>query len=438
MKFYATKISENMQETPEGYLLCIGVPIARTGDMEYGRDETPLEVGPNGRVIINRSEEEVFRTETIASFNGKPFTIKHPEDFVDPDNWKNLAKGHIQNVRRGEGEFSDSLIADILITDAFAISLVKSGLRGLSCGYEAEYTQTGEGKGIQTNIIGNHLALVEEGRAGLAYAINDEKGVFRMSKKLGDKIKSIFAKAVDEAVKDAETPPSEGKPAVMDDLKKMCDAMNEMGKKINDMVSSMSQQKDEDKDKGAKDEDKEKEGKEKSKDEPDFAALEERLKALEAAVSKILEAESAEAEAMNDEDKAKDEEEEVEVDDEEEESEDEGMTADTKSRAEILAPGLKASAKDVKRQALKTAYATKDGKRIIDQFTAGKAPIFDTEEKADTLFVAASELLKVTRANDLAKTKSPTNDFQSMVFDEGNFMTPEKMNELNQKFYANK
>ena len=69
----------------------------------------------------------------------------------------------------------------MLIKESMTIKLVKAGLREVSCGYEAEYEQTGDGEGIQTNIVGNHIALVEQGRAGQSYAINDHKGAIRIS-----------------------------------------------------------------------------------------------------------------------------------------------------------------------------------------------------------------------------------------------------------------
>ncbi len=42
MRFYTTsRLSENMEFTPEGYLLCKGVPIARIGALEYLPEEVP-------------------------------------------------------------------------------------------------------------------------------------------------------------------------------------------------------------------------------------------------------------------------------------------------------------------------------------------------------------------------------------------------------------
>jgi hypothetical protein len=165
-KYYSTaKLSERLSETPEGFLVCEAVPITRAGDLLYSPFETPVTPG-NGNTVINRTVEDIHDPATIASFEGKPVTINHPEDFVTPDNWRELAVGIVQNVRPGEGEDADKLLADLLITDYEAISAVKSKrLREVSCGYEAEYVEIGPGRGRQENIIGNHVALVRLGGA---------------------------------------------------------------------------------------------------------------------------------------------------------------------------------------------------------------------------------------------------------------------------------
>ncbi len=405
----------------------MGVSIGRTGDMEYGRGEVPIEAGSNGIVIISRSEKELFKPETLASFEGKPFTIKHPEDFVDAKNWKDLAKGIIQNVRRGEGEQKDDLVADILVTDVDAISLIENGVRQLSCGYEAEYFETGKGTGEQKNIVGNHLALVEEGRAGDTYKINDQKGVNNMNKKLDAILKKLLGKTADQIMKDEEAKEKaeKSKDAVaMDELVAMCDKMAEAIKKIgqpNDEKPVVEKKKEE----------------APAKDEEVNAPLEERLKALEAAVAKLLERESKEDEVpVADED----EEEEVVMDEDEEESEDAKgefeLTGDEKSKKEILAPGLVAT-KDFKVQALKQAYKTEDGKKSIDSVTGGK-PDFASVDMVNILFNAIPEMLKTERNGQVAKTKKTT-DYNSSIFAEGNeVMTAEKMNELNNKFYNKK
>ncbi|MFU1949286.1 DUF2213 domain-containing protein, partial [Bordetella avium] len=172
MPFYTVqKLGEKQELTNEGFLLCRDVPIARIGELLYADGEVPVEATPDGLIKINRSPEEVFRPETIASFEGKPVTLDHPDDFVTPETWRQLAVGTVQNVRQGQGIENDYLFADLLITDAQAIEDIRSGLREVSCGYEADYEQVEPGRGEQRNIIGNHVALVERGRCGPRCAI---------------------------------------------------------------------------------------------------------------------------------------------------------------------------------------------------------------------------------------------------------------------------
>jgi uncharacterized protein len=169
------QIGPNMSRTRHGNLLCRNVPIARVGWMAYGPDETPIQAGPDGIARVYRSEDELFRPETIGSFMGSAVVSEHPDEDVTPKNWKQLAQGFsLDNVRRGEGEDADVLLADLIITDEQLIEAVLSGKREVSCGYDADYEATAEGEGKQSNIIGNHIALVEKGRCGPRCAIGDQ------------------------------------------------------------------------------------------------------------------------------------------------------------------------------------------------------------------------------------------------------------------------
>lgn len=172
MRFYVSeKIGPRRAMTPEGFLVCYDVAIARTGDQKYGPDETPIAVGRDGFVTISRDADQIFREETLASFHGKPVTNDHPVDDVTPENWRQLAIGTVFNPRKG----SDGMIvADLIITDRHGIELVNSGKVEVSCGYDADYEETGPGQGRQLNIIGNHVALVERARCGPRCSIGDQ------------------------------------------------------------------------------------------------------------------------------------------------------------------------------------------------------------------------------------------------------------------------
>ena len=168
--YYGYTISPNQLETGEGFLICRNVPVARTGMQEYVGSEIGLDTSEV--VEVWRPEEEVFDPAAMASFEGKPVTNNHPTELVTPDNVARYEMGHMQNVRRGSGEFVDFLVGDLHIHDAELINAVRSGKRQISCGYECEYIEK-DGKIYQTHIRGNHVAVVDEGRAGAKAAIMD-------------------------------------------------------------------------------------------------------------------------------------------------------------------------------------------------------------------------------------------------------------------------
>ncbi len=171
LAYYGYKISPNQLETDEGFLICRNVPIARTGDQQYLASELGLD--GDKVVTVHRPEEEVFSEATIASFEGKPVTDNHPSELLDSSNVTIHSKGHAQNIRRGAGEWSDYLLGDLFVQDERLIEEVRNGKRDVSCGYAVDYDDNGDGTYTQRNIRGNHIAIVEEGRAGHKAAIMD-------------------------------------------------------------------------------------------------------------------------------------------------------------------------------------------------------------------------------------------------------------------------
>lgn len=186
--YYATRISENIGKTPEGYLLCKNCVLARTGFQTYSvhdvtkdlSDEDVESLGlaganPNSSLDLYRPADEVFAAATIASAEGKPLTDEHPSEFVNPDNYRDYARGHVQNVRKGSTVLESGdwpLIGDILVTDPDVIEKINNGVRELSCGYSHELIKE-KGKICQIKIVVNHVALVRKGRAGPEARIND-------------------------------------------------------------------------------------------------------------------------------------------------------------------------------------------------------------------------------------------------------------------------
>ncbi len=364
MKFFSKgELGSRRTITPEGFVVCHDVPIARIGQQIYAAFEVPVEANMVGEVFIDRPAEEVFREETVASFNGKPVTIEHPSEFVSPDNWKALAQGVAMNARAGQGIDGDVILADLLLTGRDAIKLVaEDGIREVSAGYEADYEQIEPGRGVQRNIIANHVALVAMGRCGSRCAIGDED----MAKKPTwmDRIRSAFKSkdeaAMEEALKEAPTSDSD----------------------------------DEDED----------DEKTKTGDGAVLAAIStigQRLDTMDAQIKALATKDSDEKEEAEDDD-----------------DEDDGKTKDAAlkrfrdavSRAEILSPGLRVPTTDAKataktidaaicacqRKALAAAYATDAGKKAVEPFLGGGDPTFDTMDAAalQAAFIGASELMR--------------------------------------------
>ena len=174
IQYYGYTISPNQVETGEGFLICKNVPIARTGDQDYMGSEIGLEGKDADKLVkVHRSPEEVFSEAALASFEGKPVTNDHPPGLIGPDDVGIYEKGHVQNVRRGAGEWEGYVIADLHIHDQELIDAVKNGKREISCGYNFICEPEADGTYSQKNIRGNHVAVVERGRAGKRAAILD-------------------------------------------------------------------------------------------------------------------------------------------------------------------------------------------------------------------------------------------------------------------------
>lgn len=428
-EFYAPgELGKTRSLTPEGFLLCEGVSIARTGTQVYSDKELPLDA-KNGVIQIERLAEEVFRKETIASFEGKPVTVEHPDNFVSPDTWRQLAVGSVQNVHKGEGINEGFLMADLLITDKKAIEYVNRDLPELSCGYDSDYEQPEAGRGIQRNIVGNHVALVDRGRAGPRCAINDNQpGVKTMSDKtkfldkLGRLLKAFQAndaKALDAEMDDTKDTKDETIDAKIKDAfdKHMKDWMDKMRADDKEVKDEKKEEKEEKKEE-AKDEkpttgitkEQHEYFREKfAQDEKDAILSPETLKQNPNMLGRVWVGDSASQ-----------------------------TVKEIMTRAEILAPGISIPTTDaVSNQTLKSfmytalarAATTDAGKACLKPFLLDRK--LETLDGRETLavFNGAAELMRMS--NNIAnhpgtKTKD---DFGSAV-------TPDVINEANKKFWA--
>lgn len=169
-------ISPNKALTKEGFLICRNAVIASIGAREYLPQELD-QVKPNaeGKVFLMRPSDVLFSDDTINSFEGKPVTLGHPDvPNVNGENWKQYAVGTVSHVRQGTESTAGCLVADIIIFDPKAIEAVVNGQANeLSCGFDSNVIDQGGGIGLETNFIGNHVALVPLGRGGATCSLAD-------------------------------------------------------------------------------------------------------------------------------------------------------------------------------------------------------------------------------------------------------------------------
>lgn len=166
--------------TAEGYLLDTPV-VTRVGIFEYKNED-----GSIRREL--RLPDEVFAEQSLASYEGKPIIITHEAGKVDKTNVEGEAIGTILSKGFRDG---DTVRAKIIIHNTDLMK--QSGLKELSLGYSLELDETaGEWNGqpydaVQKNILINHLALVQEARAGDSARLNidgkDNKGGKSMARK---------------------------------------------------------------------------------------------------------------------------------------------------------------------------------------------------------------------------------------------------------------
>jgi len=170
---------EAPRRTRHGFLRAQGF-ISRAGVFDY---EVRDAAGQTRRIRELRPPQEVFDAESVESFALAPMTLGHPPDNLGPDTVARYQVGQIGRPDRAD----DHLRSDLLITAKSAIDAVDQGVHELSCGYSCQtlvrpgtYT---DAKGsdhrfdaVQVGILGNHVAIVPEGRAGPTASIRLDSG----------------------------------------------------------------------------------------------------------------------------------------------------------------------------------------------------------------------------------------------------------------------
>ena len=202
----AEKLSEHRYKTPEGYLICVDSILARTGKQTYNRSEIFGDSENDGLIEVDRKAEEVFSPETMASFENKPICVEHPDVDVNSGNISEFAVGFVRDIHKGEYEGEPVMLGTLVITDAKTVEEIEEGKHtDLSCGYDCDIDDSENPQ--QRNIRGNHVALCEQGRAGIARimdSVKDEESTYtEVTKNLEKEAKKDMS-WLDSVIKDAE------------------------------------------------------------------------------------------------------------------------------------------------------------------------------------------------------------------------------------------
>ena len=166
--------------------------LTRVQVAPYRGSEIPgweaLKLDPEKVYYGLRPAEELSDEETIRSVNGIPIQLNHHLDYPDKP-----AKETRVGSTGDKAAFDGTYLSNSLhIQDSDAINRIKDGsMKQLSLAYhyDPDFKSSGEWKGqkydfTMRNIRGQHLALVEEGRAGPTCVVEDH--AFQGEKSMND------------------------------------------------------------------------------------------------------------------------------------------------------------------------------------------------------------------------------------------------------------
>ena len=177
---YDTVPVDSVRTVDDNGYLHVGVSnITKEQVAPYRGNEIPdyekLGLDPDKIYTIYRPASELSKPETVKSLNGIPILLKHA-----PDSAEEPASNRVGSTGTDAKWEAPYLTNSLHIQDADAIRRINDGtMREISMGYfYTPVLKHGEFEGepydlIMTDIACNHVALVEEGRAGHDVLVKD-------------------------------------------------------------------------------------------------------------------------------------------------------------------------------------------------------------------------------------------------------------------------
>ena len=183
------------------------VRLSATKTAEGFIRDTPI-VGRAGILVYQKADgstyreyrppEEAFKAESLASLQGKPITLGH-KAFVTADNADRVKPiGTILSSGRQDG---NNILADVVIYN------LDTDARELSCGYTLTLDETAgttpEGEhydAIQRDIVYNHVAVCQRGRAGNARLNMDGDEIIDTDERQGGNMADMVKVRLDSGI----------------------------------------------------------------------------------------------------------------------------------------------------------------------------------------------------------------------------------------------
>lgn len=239
-------------------------PLSKVGIFDYlgaqlDPDGVNSAINPNGIYKVYRPADELADPECLDSFRLLPWTDEHSMLGSEDEGLTPAERKGIHGVIGQDVYFDDTYLrGNIKVFSQKLAKLIADGKKELSIGYRCVYDiQSGVFNGerydaIQRKIRGNHLALVDQGRAGPDVAVLDQGFIHAMDGVL------IMA---NEKEKETEMKDEDIGSSVAEKLDRLLEMMEKMLKQEKEEMQTLDEK---EKEKDAEDEKEDDEEKEKS------------------------------------------------------------------------------------------------------------------------------------------------------------------------------
>lgn len=203
------------EQDNNGFLMVRGCPISSFGIFDYSAGQLGLPGDPNRIVKVFRPESAVSDAGALESFKNVPFIVDHEmlSGFQGDDNTTAPDDYGVDGVLTGNVYFdSPWMKGDIKIFSRRAQYALQNRKKDLSLGYSCDFeVKPGVWNGqpyevVQTNMRGNHIALVDEGRVPGARVLDGQSRIvydhlsFDVPSDIGESMKLRNQAAADNAI----------------------------------------------------------------------------------------------------------------------------------------------------------------------------------------------------------------------------------------------